>query len=182
MLDAAADKTREELQIQCKIEMRYPFTMNEQYLIEAHNTKFNEMLKILGLAPDPTILEQFLEQVRNKFTELDIKGDFVKEFSHKLLPGKHAKAFDVISGALAYFQIASQRMIDFVPMRIEQHLIYDFSKSVEKLDEVLELVGEGGEKKCAELVKEDPKIADERASLQGRKEILAKASEILSSI
>ena len=113
---------------------------------------------------------------------LGVPVQSAEEFLLELGSGKYSKEFHVISGALAYFQVASQRMIDVIPMRIEQHLIYDFAESVKKLDEILGLVGEGGEKRCKEFMVEDPKVHIERKELQEQKDILVKASEILGTI
>lgn len=152
--------------------------MNERYLAQAQAAKFKEMLAILGQSGKSAALEEILKKVK----ELGLEDSSVEELPQKLCPGKYTKEFDVISGALAYFQVACQRMIDFVPMRIDQHLVYDFSKSAQNLDVILDLVGKGGEERCAELLTEDHQISSKRARLHRRKEILVNASEILASI
>ena len=178
LLDEAANKTREEIRIQCQIETRYPFTMNEQCLVQAKDNNYKRILSILkqNLRPGD------LREVSKKLDSLGVPVESDKELSLKLGSGKYSKEFDVISGVLAYFEVASQRMIDVIPMRIEQHLIYDFAESVKKLDEILGLVGEGGVKKCKELMVEDPEVEAERKELQKQKEILGNAREILGTI
>ena len=108
----------------------------------------------------------------------------LEELLRKLeVPSAYAEELLVVSGALAYFEIACQRMTDAVPMRIEQHLIYEFAQCVEKtFDDALGLVGNGGEEKCAEWVKDEPKIEFERENLRQQNEILENASKILRDI
>jgi len=179
LLDEAANKTREELRIQCEMETRYPFTMNEQYLMRAQAAKHKEILLALKQTPGPTDVQEVMKKLADL---LGVPVQSAEEFLLELGSGKYSKEFHVISGALAYFQVASQRMIDVIPMRIEQHLIYDFAESVKKLDEILGLVGEGGEKRCKEFMVEDPKVHIERKEFQEQKDILVKASEILGTI
>lgn len=180
MLNDAARKTREEIQTQCEIEMRYPFTMNEQYLIQAHAREYKRIVDIL-FSPVPQAAK---DEALAKLAAVGIVAGSFDDLSRKLqLPSEYTKEFEVISGALAYYQIASQRMIDFVPMRIEHHLVYGFAKAVEeKLIDMLGLLRDGGEERCAALVKMDSKIERERDSLSKQKEILVKASEILRAI
>jgi len=174
MLNDVASKTREEIRTQCAIEMRYPFTMNEQNLIQAY-TKEHERIfdKLVSRNPASDPLGGSAQS-----------GGPLEDLSRKFQPpGEYTKEYEVISGALAYYQIASQRMIDFVPMRIEHHLVHGFSDAVkEKLVDMLGLLGNGGEERCAELVKMDPKVGRERDTLNQRKEILVHASEILRAI
>jgi hypothetical protein len=164
MLNDVASKTREEIRTQCAIELRYPFTMNEQNLIQAYT---KEQARIFDKAVSHNPASDPLEDLSRHFQP----------------PSEYAKEYEVIAGALAYYQIASQRMIDFVPMRIEHHLVHGFSDAVkEKLVDMLGLLGNGGEERCAELVKMDPKVEREMDSLNQQKEIFVYASEILRAI
>lgn len=187
MLDDAEGKTREDIRTQCEIEMCYPFTMNEGHLTRVYATESKRLLDIhQSPTPGSTVFGQLQikDSVVKSLASLGISVQSFDDLSQKLQPpNEYAKEFDVISGVLAYCQIASQRMIDVVPMRIKHHLVHGFSKTVqEKLIDRLGLLGNGGEERCAALVKEDPKTERERADLNRRKEILVKASEILRAI
>lgn len=184
LLDVAAGKTRDELRIQCEIETRYPFTMNENHLVRAQVKKSEQIADILFPAPT-NVSAAAMKEVLEKLGSIDgFPVTSSEELSRKLrVPSNYTKELDVISGALAYFEIASQRMIDIVPMRIEQHLVYDFSKSVqEKLEDTLRLTGNGGEERCAVLAVDNPDIELKRNSLHKQREILVKADEILGFI
>ena len=185
MMDEALHKTEEELRVQCKIETRYPFTMNEEHLIRYHGQKYGEILDFLLPVPDNQPSENDIKGLLEKLRS--VSGVSISSLESLLknlrVPNEYAEELNVVSGALAYFEIACQRVIDSVPMRIEEHLVYDFSKSVEeKLDDTVGLVGEGGAERCAAWVKDDPKIEFKRDNLAQQKEILVKAIEILGSI
>jgi len=182
MLEEAVRNTEKELRIQCEMETRYPFTMNETYLIQTHGNKYREVLRFHlptpdHMSPSPEAVNQFLEELRLVCGVAVSLPGLLRKLE---VPSAYAEELLVVSGALAYFEIACQRMTDAVPMRIEQHLIYEFAQCVEQtLDDALGLVGNGGAEKCAEWVKDEPKTEFERENLRQQNEILENASKIL---
>ena len=184
MLEEAVCNTEKELRIQCEMETRYPFTMNETYLIQTHGNKYREVLRFHLPTPDLSPTPDAVNEVLEKLPLVCGIAVSLEELLRQLkVPSAYAEELLVVSGALAYFEIACQRMTDAVPMRIEQHLIYEFAQCVEKtLDDAVGLVGNGGEEKCAEWVKDEPKIEFERENLHQQNEILENASKILRDI
>jgi len=83
----------------------------------------------------------------------------------------------------AYFQVAAERVIDVVPMIIENELVRTFSDILfEQLEGNLDVIGPNGAKKCADYITEDPATRRERQELQRRIRILMEAKEKLRNM
>jgi hypothetical protein len=99
---------------------------------------------------------------------------------------EYSKELEIIAGAAAYFQVAYKRIIDVVPMCIENEFLVGLGVALENgLDKSLGLVAKPAieiEKVCAEYVEEEPALQQERKKLEETKKILIKALKITSEI
>ena len=46
MLHAISEKTREEIGVQCEMEKRRPFTMNEHYFMQSNSGKYTQLINL----------------------------------------------------------------------------------------------------------------------------------------
>ena len=91
-------------------------------------------------------------------------------------PDFYETELEVISQVLAYFQIASRRIIDVMPMIFETVFARDFGDEIQKeLTSSLKLVGDFGLENCAKFAREEREVQVKREDLNKRKEILSRA-------
>jgi hypothetical protein len=96
-------------------------------------------------------------------------------------PDEFETELKVVSEILAYFEIASKRIVDIMPMIFETRLPHDFEEDIRKaLISKLGLVGECGLENCARYVVDEPGIRSKREVLNREKGILSKAFAIVS--
>ena len=95
-------------------------------------------------------------------------------------PDYYETELEVISQVLAYFELASQRIMDVVPMIFETVFARDFSHEIRKeLTSSLKLVGDFGLENCAKFAKEEPDTQLRREDLNKRKDILSRAVTVV---
>ena len=74
----------------------------------------------------------------------------------------------------------AQRFIDYVPLSIDQHLLYEFSETLQSvLFEKLGLSGANAVARCHAYIAEDPSIVQRRGDLSTRKGKLEKIRKML---
>jgi hypothetical protein len=83
---------------------------------------------------------------------------------------------DVIAHVTAYFDIASKRIIDDVPMIFETSFALTFTDKLEKnLHEKLNIAGSTGLENCQRYVCDEPEIRKKRSDWTRQLEVLKKA-------
>jgi len=195
ILERISKRTQEKLIESCKMENHRPFTMNGTYL----QTKNDNFYSCLATRRGPdgdmkfddgnlTVVDIYKKQVYIQKTEkflLDTLSAYgVHISSAKKLMRIHEDEFEaemeVVAHVLTYFDIASKRLIDGVPMIFETIFAKGFSVELEKnLIVDLNLVGEGALANCARYVKDDPNIQTRRNELERKQEILHEAARMV---
>ena len=103
--------------------------------------------------------------------------------SKELLPlqvNLYHDEIEVISHVVAYFDIASKRLIDDIPQVFETVFTFDFGERLGKtLTTNLNLVGEGGLENCTRYIRDEPDVQATRNDLTARYNILEKAKETM---
>ena len=96
-------------------------------------------------------------------------------------PDEYEAELNVISEVLAYFEIASKRIIDVMPMIFETRFANDFAVEIRKvLRSKVELVGDLGLENCGRYVVDEPDVQLKREDLNRKKAILSNALQIVS--
>jgi hypothetical protein len=127
----------------------------------AYRTSDNKILTILSAHGYDIHSEKYLERL-----------DDPDEFEAELI---------VISQVLAYFDLASKRIIDVIPMIFEKVFAQHFSDELAKsLTVELELVGERGLENCARYAQEEPAARAKRENLTRQRVILERALEVIA--
>jgi hypothetical protein len=105
----------------------------------------------------------------------------MKQLDRLYDPDEYEAELTVISEVLAYFEIASKRIIDVMPMLFETRLAVNFEEDIRKtLAAKLGLVGEFGLENCLRYAVDEPDIRSKREDLNRQKEILSNAFAIIS--
>ena len=98
-------------------------------------------------------------------------------------PDEYQNELQLISGAAAYFRVVWRRMIDIVPLCIENEFLVTFAIELrEKLVEDLELIGDSGMERCKKYAVEEPSLKEMKDSLMKMKDTLDMATEIMTGI
>jgi hypothetical protein len=180
-------------------ETNRPFTQNDQYKIgrEEHRTD----LAVIRHGGSPQDLHAGHIQSSGSFTLRDgLSGQersYTTSFENlsivlaaygvnienmkqlaRLSPDPYDSELEVIAHVLSYFDIASKRIIDDIPMVFENSFALTFAQELEtKLQDQLGLIGTGGLEICARYATDEPDIQKRREDLTRQLGILRKAEE-----
>lgn len=210
-LEIAAEETRRLITIFCEMEKRRPFTQDDcsfrqlkeeifKCLTEqrGNSSTFNSTPSVaeaitpsgvsdaatssvggsLFLSPDKTQKHLTMSVPSAPRTN----GSDGME-SQDLRVNKFEDEYGVVAEVIAYFEIASRRTFDIVPMITEHAFLAGFNKALrDGLAQGLGLIGENGLERCRYYAVENPEITVARDELEGRIKILREASDIINQI
>lgn len=196
LLDKAAEETRKQIKDYCLTETNRPFTLNLDYLPskEKFRTEFaiarNRGSGWDGKPPQESFqlvdtncaVRYFSTTDRTLFTVLAAFGIHVSDITQ--LVGIHNDAYEpeleVGAHVMAYFDIASKRIIDDIPTLFETKFALNFAADLSKnLHPRLRLVGEDGFKICKRYVRDEPSTQKKRDDLTRHIGILKEAEKTL---
>jgi hypothetical protein len=195
ILDKTREIARREIRLSCRKESHRPFTMNKA---EYNKTKEGNVTAFAALRHRAPLSPA----ERTSFTLMDANGisrsypateenllKVVAAFGFHLSSSKDLvrlnddecqAELDVISHVVAYFDIASRRLIDEIPQVFETVFAREFGENLNKvLTTKLNLVGEKGLDNCARYIRDEPDIEAKRARLTRMRKILDKARETI---
>jgi hypothetical protein len=87
----------------------------------------------------------------------------------------------VIAEVLVYYEVASRRVFDVIPMIIEHQFLVGFSNTLwDTLLDELGFNGKNGRDKCRCYAVDNPEITNARKELEGNLTILVQAIDILN--
>ncbi|KAI9058580.1 hypothetical protein FKP32DRAFT_1761408 [Trametes sanguinea] len=124
--------------------------------------------------PRPTSMLDDKEKasMRNALAELVKLGYEVSEEDlgklHK--PDEYEEELEVMAEVRAYFQVSYKRIIDYIPLSIDLHLLYALAESLQGV--LIEKLGLGSAKadtRCAAYIAEDPHVVATRTELMAKK-------------
>lgn len=104
-----------------------------------------------------------------------------KQLVRLLGPDEFDSELGLISEVCAYFEIASKRISDIMPMVFEVQFARGFGdelKGVLMLD--LKLVGDSGSENCTKYTRDNEEVREKREELEEDRGILSEALKILS--
>lgn len=195
-----AEKTREQIKLICKLEANRPFTFShecfslskEQYKTEFAHRRNQKKSSASISRTSHTIRDgsgNFQSISQNSITEdvlvghLNAKGYKItdaKQLARLHGPDEYETELTVISDVWAYFDIASKRIIDIMPMLFEVVFARDLGRELQNdLTSDLKLVGRQGVQNCESYARDDEDVHQRRMKLTEDRKILLKALEIL---
>ena len=193
------EKARRDIKDYCLTERNRPFTQNDQYKVwkEEHRTDLavsrhggsphdlraghiqsSGSFKLRdGLSGQPHSYTTSFENLATVLEAYGVHIDSLKQLA-RLHPDPYDSELEVIAHVLSYFDIASKRIIDDIPMVFENSFALTFAHELEtKLQQQLGLIGTGGLEVCARYAADEPEIQKCREDLTRQLAILKKAEE-----
>jgi hypothetical protein len=195
-----AEKTRDQIKLICELETNRPFTLNherfslsrEEYMIDIahHRNQNNSSARVSRTSH--TIRDgtgSFKSISQDEVTDdvlvghLYAKGYRIsdpKQLARLHGPDGYETELTVISDIWAYFEIASKRIMDIIPMLFQVAFARDFGRELHKvLTSGLKLVGNQGAENCAKFARDSEDVHQRRAKLTEDRRILLLALQIL---
>ena len=200
-MKAAAESTRNQIELICSLEKNRAFTMNlQEFSIsqEGHKLEYihyrnDNNSPRRGIRATNTIRDKagFFQSLSHNevadeliMSQLTAKGIIITDPKQLALlyPRDECDSeLDVISAVDAYFEIASKRLTDFMPMIFEVVFIQELVKRLRhaltlqlKLADDLEAA-----KTCRRYAREDEDIHEKRMKVTAEREVLLGSLEIL---
>ena len=205
-LAKAAVQTRDQIRFFCGMECHRPFTLNNNHYRDTQSKFLSELTTQrriengygdgpTSISSTHTVKDAFGQRhsISTKAVGDDLLLDALRSRGCPLTSTKQlfrlsevdefeAELF-VVSGILAYFEISSKRIIDIIPMIVENAFICQFATELRKvLTSGLGFLGEFGYETCAKYGKDEPEIKSKRQDFERKSEILSEALSILSGI
>jgi Dynamin GTPase effector domain len=85
----------------------------------------------------------------------------------------------MIANVLGYTHLASVRIADIIPMRVEQNFQHNLAFNISRQLLATFLIGEDQEEKCSRFLEESPEVAARRRELNSKTDILRVAEQEL---
>lgn len=195
-----AEKTREQIKLVCDLESYRPFTLSDTYLSELREDYLDEFTYRRNQNKSSAHISRRTNTVRDGYGhflstshdevsddvligQLNARGyriSDIKELARLHGPDEYQIELKVISDVMAYFKIASRRIIDIMPMIFEFVFVRNFGKELVKVMSYnLGLVGNEGVDNCTKYTQDDEDVHRRRMKLAEEKKILLEALKIL---
>jgi hypothetical protein len=159
------------------MEHKQPFAMNQTEFLNLRERKLAELIQRRG--PDSAGTESQTDAIIDDsiiLEELRRRGLRISSMTELVPRDEYDRELGAISDVLAYFEIAVERISDYVPMFIAYEFMEQFSEELrEGLCKNLGLTGVDGVKKCADFVKDDPDNRKKRDALLAKRVALSDA-------
>ncbi|KAI0673304.1 P-loop containing nucleoside triphosphate hydrolase protein [Trametes maxima] len=125
--------------------------------------------------PVKTLSEKEKDTLKSALAELVRLGFPVAEEDLGKLhpPDEYEEELEVMAEVRAYFQVSYKRIIDYVPLAIDEDLLYALAGKLQSV--LIEKLGLGSAKadaRCAAYIAEDPHVVSLRAELMAKKKKL----------
>jgi Dynamin GTPase effector domain len=194
LLEKAAEGTRRQIKDYCLTETNRPFTLNSDYLPskERFRTEFaiarnsdsgrdgKPRQESFQLVDTNGATRYFSTNDRTLFTVLAAFGVHISDITQlvRIHTDAYEPELDVGAHVMAYFDIASKRIIDDIPTLFETKFALNFAADLSKnLHPKLRLVGEDGFEVCKRYVCDEPSTQKKRDDLTRHIGILKEAEE-----
>jgi len=169
ILDDLAEKTHYLIAMYCSWETSRPFTQNDDYMdyLRARISEYmcQHRYAIVDVVPGPFSDSQNqtlrpppvgLERLFGELPENAVVLTSEELFS-RYKQDKDGYVLEIVTNTAAYFQVACKRVIDIVPMCIENRFLMMLSRALgDKLEKDLGLLSEDAAKICAGFIVEEP--------------------------
>lgn len=204
IVDSLAEKTRSMIRSYCQWECHRPFTQNNEYNDSQQHKLLAHLVQQLKeiLSPPEPLQEtatpgRFAGPSESPVEPRQALTGDIATFcrvagSIRLQPseettlqniGCYESELVVISATAAYFYVSFKRVIDIIPMCIENEFLIAFTRELrEKLLENLGLTEDDGVERCKKFAVPEPYLRERKEALMKMKETLDKASEIMKEI
>lgn len=200
MMKKIAERTRVQIKLICELESNRPFTMNHERFTLSHGESMIDFAHHRNQRNSSVNIARTSHTIRDTYGtyssisqdgisddaligHLAVKGYRISDTRQLALlhgPDEYETELSVISDVWAYFDIASKRMIDIMPMVFEVVFAREFGRELRNvLTSELKLVGKVGTETCAMYTQDAEDVHQKRAKLTEDEFILLHALQIL---
>jgi hypothetical protein len=200
ILKKIAEKTRQQIKLICELEANRPFTFSHERFSVSRGQHMTEFAHYRNQKNSSACISRTSHTIRdgsgnfqsisqNAITEdvlvghLYAKGYKItdsKQLARLHGPDEYEIELTVISDVWAYFDIASKRIMDIMPMLFEVVFARDVGRELQNvLTSDLKLVDDQGVQTCERYTRDDEDVHQSRVKLTEEKRILLKALGIL---
>ena len=206
-MQEAADETHKQMELMCRFEKSRPITQNDDMFLsskEEHminflydRTQFHEHnLRATFTIQDPATRRRryisheqlsqhaFLNQVMSDLTAQGIQVTNPKQLVRLQPRDEYETEIHLISAVLAYFEIASMRVIEVMPMIFEVVYLEGFEERLRRrLTEKLKLMDKReGQEICTRYATENDETQEKMRTLTEKQSVLMAAKKVLCSL
>ncbi|TCD63213.1 hypothetical protein EIP91_005825 [Steccherinum ochraceum] len=122
---------------------------------------------------EPSEHEKLVAEAMSALTKLGYTHITPEDLGKLVPPDVYEQEMDVMAEVRAYFQVAYKRVIDNIPMAIDQSFLFAFAYALQPyLIKKLGLGTATSSQRCALYLAEDPNVVAEREELTARKKRL----------
>ena len=203
----AADATRKLMELMCRFEKSRPITQNSDTFLsskEEHMTNFlhdrtqfhEHNLRASFMIQDPVTRRRrylsheqlsqhaFWNQVMSDLTAQGIQVTNPQQLARLQPRDEYETVIHLISAVLAYFEIASMRVIEVMPMILEVVYLEGFEEGLRRrLTEKLKLMDKGeGQEICKRYATENVETQQKMETLTVKRGVLMEAKDVLHSL
>ena len=181
ILETVAKETRNLISAYCKWEIRRPYTQNNDDFLARRHTYFTSYIN--SRRPEQTPDTEHPANVAMVGNEAPEQRRVPENMLTPQYIDEHEQEILVIAEVLAYYEVSYKRVIDVIPMLIENEFLHKFSVQLTaQLAKNLELTGDMGLERCEKYVVEDDDMQNLRKTLQNKKDVLEEATKILRGL
>ena len=195
VLDKLAEETRDFIAMYCSWETSRPFTQNDDYMDYLRGRISEYMCQhryaVLDVVPGPfnNPQNQTLRPppvgLERLFGELPENAMILtsEELFSRYKQDKDAHVLEIVVNTAAYFRVACKRVIDIVPMCIENRFLLMLSRALrDNLENDLGLLSEDAAEICARFIVEEPDANERRENLTSMKATILEGLKIIGEL
>ena len=196
ILDKVAGETRDNIKMYCSWETSRPFTQNDDYM-EYLKDRIQEYMcqhryAILDHVPGP--FDDAQNQMARRPPPVGLEGLFgplpenaqiltSEEALQMYVQDKDGDLLEIVARTAAYFRVACKRVIDIVPMCIENRFLMRFSRALrDNLENDLGLFSDNAAEICARFTVEEPDAHERREDLSRMKTKILEGLKIMDDL
>ncbi|KAI0758724.1 P-loop containing nucleoside triphosphate hydrolase protein [Fomes fomentarius] len=148
-----------------KLEAAPPFTQNTHYLADKRDSQVAKYKAARPRDSKPSENESTVSEALGLLARLGLT--VTREDLGKLNPpDEFEEELEIMAEVRAYFQVSYKRVIDYVPLSIDNHFLYAFAEGLQAvLFEKLGLGSPNADAKCASYVAEEPSVVALRSEV-----------------
>ncbi|TFK84004.1 hypothetical protein K466DRAFT_239334 [Polyporus arcularius HHB13444] len=178
-LQIHSQRTTDHIKIILALEAATPFTQNTHYFADK---RAKELAQYKRARPQGPVMLPTKEELKSALAALSILGYTVKEEDLGKLnpPDQFEEELELMAEVRAYFYVAYKRVIDYIPLSIDQHFLYTLAEGLQPV--LLEKLGVGtstADARCASYIAEEPGVVTLRSELLSKKKRLESVQKAL---
>ncbi|KAI0696227.1 P-loop containing nucleoside triphosphate hydrolase protein [Cerioporus squamosus] len=181
-LQIHAEQATNHIKTILALEAATPFTQNTHYFADKRDKQLAQYKQARPHGPVRLFSSPTEENMKNALASLARLGYTVKEEDlGKLNPAdEFEEELELMAEVRAYFYVAYKRVIDYIPLSIDQHFLYTLAEGLQPV--LLDKLGVGSstaDARCTSYIAEEPGVVSLRSELLSKKKRLESVQKAL---